>query len=134
MNEETPPVHWHTMDPEEVLKRLESKADGLDEAQAKRRREETGPNSLAAEEGVSPLRLLVRQVHTPLIYLLIGAAGLSFVIGHRVDSAVIAGVVVLNTLLGFFQEWRAEGALDALRKMAAHAGLQWSSVLAPSQK
>jgi Ca2+-transporting ATPase len=120
MNKETSPTHWHAMDPEEVLKRLESEADGLDEAQAKRRREETGPNSLAAEEGVSPLRLLVRQVHNPLIYLLIGAAGLSFVIGHRVDSAVIAGVVVLNTLLGFFQEWRAEGALSALRKMAAH--------------
>jgi Ca2+-transporting ATPase len=66
------------------------------------------------------LRLLVRQVHNPLIYLLIGAAVLSFGIGHRVDSAVIVGVVILNSLLGFFQEWRAEGALNALRRMAAH--------------
>lgn len=113
-------ANWHAMDPVEVLKRLDSGDDGLNDAKAKQRREETGPNSLEAEEGVSPLRLLVRQVHNPLIYLLIGAAGLSFVIGHRVDSAVIAGVVVLNTLLGFFQEWRAEGALNALRKMAAH--------------
>ncbi len=120
MNEPTAPANWHAMDPEEVLKRLDSGVKGLDEAQAKRRREEAGPNSLEAEEGVSPLRLLARQVHSPLIYLLIGAAVLSFAIGHRVDSAVIAGVVVLNTLLGFFQEWRAEGALNALRKMAAH--------------
>jgi P-type Ca2+ transporter type 2C len=120
MNEDTAPVHWHAMDPEEVFKHLDTGADGLDAAQAKHRREETGPNSLDAEQGVSMWRLLARQVHNPLIYLLIGAAGLSFVIGHRVDAAVIIGVVILNTLLGFFQEWRAEGALNALRKMAAH--------------
>jgi Ca2+-transporting ATPase len=120
MNETTAHVNWHAMDSEQVLKRLDSGADGLDEAKAKQRLAETGPNSLEAEDGVSPWRLLARQVHNPLIYLLIGAAVLSFVIGHRVDSAVIIGVVVLNTLLGFFQEWRAEGALNALRKMAAH--------------
>lgn len=45
---------------------------------------------------------------------------LSFAIGHSVDAAVIAGVVVQNTVLGCFQEWRAEGALSALRTMAAH--------------
>jgi len=120
MNEEARAVHWHAMDPEKVFERLDSGADGLDEAKATQRLEETGPNSLEAEEGVSPLFLLARQVHNPLIYLLAGAAVLSFVIGHRVDAAVIAGVIVLNTLLGFFQEWRAEGALNALRRMAAH--------------
>jgi Ca2+-transporting ATPase len=120
MDKETAAVNWHAMDPEQVFERLDSVADGLNEAKAKERREIAGPNSLAAEDGVSPWRLLARQVHNPLIYLLIGAAVLSFVIGHRVDAAVIAGVIVLNTLLGFFQEWRAEGALNALRKMAAH--------------
>lgn len=120
MTEETESVLWHAMDTEAVFERLDSGADGLDEAQANQRLENAGPNSLEAEEGVSPLRLLARQVHNPLIYLLVGAAVLSLLIGHHVDAAVIAGVVVLNTLLGFFQEWRAEGALNALRKMAAH--------------
>ncbi len=120
MNKETAPVNWHAMEPEQVLKRLDSGEDGLDQAQAQQRLEKAGPNSLEAGEGVSPLRLLVRQVHNPLIYLLIGAAVLSWFLGHRIDAAVIAGVVALNTLLGFFQEWRAEGALNALRKMAAH--------------
>jgi hypothetical protein len=46
---EAAPAHWHAMDPEEVLKRLDSGADGLDAAQAKKRREETGPNALEAE-------------------------------------------------------------------------------------
>jgi Ca2+-transporting ATPase len=120
MKEETKTVQWHALDAKAVFERLDSGENGLDEAQAKKRLEKAGPNSLEAEEGVSPLRLLARQVHNPLIYLLIGAAVLSFVIGHRVDAGVIFGVVVLNTLLGFFQEWRAEGALNALREMSAH--------------
>lgn len=112
-------AHWHAMDTDEVFKRLDAGKDGLSEAQAKQRLGETGPNSLEAEEGVSILRLLARQVHNPLIYLLMGAAVLSLLVGHRIDAAVIVGVVVLNTVLGFIQEWRAEGALDALREMAA---------------
>jgi Ca2+-transporting ATPase len=107
------------MDTEEVFKRLDAGKDGLSEARAKQRLEETGPNSLEAEEGISPLRLLARQFHNPLIYLLTGAAVLSLLVGHRVDAAVIAGVIVLNSLLGFIQEWRVEGALNALREMAA---------------
>ncbi|NLD05632.1 MAG: HAD-IC family P-type ATPase, partial [Synergistaceae bacterium] len=59
------------------------------------------------------------QVQNPLIYLLAGAAALSLFVGHAIDAAVIAGIIVLNTLLGFFQEWRAEGALDALRRMTS---------------
>ncbi|MCL4180121.1 MAG: HAD-IC family P-type ATPase [Verrucomicrobia bacterium] len=120
MNEAKKSVHWHALEPEVLAERLDSGEEGLDAVQAKQRLESWGPNSLETEEGVSPLRLLVRQVQNPLIYLLIGAAVLSLVIGHPVDAAVIAGVVVLNTLLGFFQEWRAEGALEALRKLAAH--------------
>ncbi len=111
---------WHALDAKAVFERLDSGDNGLDEAQAKQRLEKAGPNSLEAEAGVSPLRLLARQVNNPLIYLLIGAAVLSYVIGHRVDAGVIVGVVILNTLLGFFQEWRAEGALKALSEMSAH--------------
>jgi P-type Ca2+ transporter type 2C len=120
MNDETEPVHWHALDPEALFEHLNSGREGLDATEASQRLERTGPNSLEAEDGVSPWRLLARQVHNPLIYLLACAAVLSLLIGHRVDAAVIAGVIVLNTLLGFFQEWRAEGALNALRKMAAH--------------
>jgi Ca2+-transporting ATPase len=119
VKEQTEVVLWHALDAKAVFERLDSGEDGLDGAQAKLRMEKTGPNSLDVEAGVSPLHLLARQVNNPLIYLLIGAAVLSFVIGHRVDAGVIVGVVVLNTLLGFFQEWRAEGALNALRKMSA---------------
>ncbi|MFO7535945.1 MAG: HAD-IC family P-type ATPase [Kiritimatiellia bacterium] len=120
MKKEQHSTPWHALDVKAVFERLDSGDRGLDEAQAKQRLEKAGPNSLEAGEGAGPLRLLARQVHNPLIYLLIGAAVLSFVIGHRVDAGVIIGVVILNTLLGFFQEWRAEGALNALREMSAH--------------
>ena len=119
LNDETSSVRWHAMDPDEAFERLDSFKDGLSTDQARARLEETGPNSLEAEEGLSVWRLLARQVHNPLIYLLAGAAALSLLVDHRVDAAVIAGVIVLNTLLGFIQEWRAEGALAALHRMAA---------------
>ena len=84
-----------------------------------RRLEKIGPNSLVVEEGINPFRLLIRQVNNPLIYLLIFAAILSIFIGHTIDVIVIAGVIILNILFGFFQEWRAEKTLSALRRMAS---------------
>ena len=119
MKEQPLDIHWHAMDAQEALKRLEVSEDGLSEAQAGKRIEEAGPNTLEVEEGSGPLTMLLRQVHNPLIYLLVGAAILSLLVEHAVDAVVIAGVIVLNTLLGFIQEWRAEGALAALRRMAS---------------
>ena len=112
-------IAWHSLETEDALDRLDSAPKGLDSKQAQQRLEEHGPNTLGAEERVSPLTLLIRQVRNPLIYLLVGAAVLSLVVGKYIDSGVIFGVIVLNSLLGFFQEWRAEGALAALRHMAA---------------
>ena len=119
MNEQSLGNHWHAMEVEEALGRLEVSEEGLSDAQAGERLEKAGPNTLEVEEGVGTLSLLVRQVHNPLIYLLAGAAILSLLVNHAVDAAVIAGVIVLNSLLGFVQEWRAEGALAALRRMAS---------------
>ena len=111
--------NWHAIEAQEVLKRLDVSEEGLTSDEAARRLEEVGPNSLEVEESTGPLRLLLRQVRNPLIYLLAGAAILSLFIGHAIDAAVITGVIILNTLLGFIQEWRAEGALAALRRMAS---------------
>jgi len=119
MNEQPLDNYWHALDAQETLRRLEVSEDGLSDAQARQRLEETGPNSLEVEEGIGPLRMLIRQIHNPLIYLLAGASVLSVVVGHEIDAAVIAGVIVLNSLLGFIQEWRSEGALSALRRMAS---------------
>jgi len=119
MSGEEARVNWHALDMQEVFQRQESGPDGLGGAEAAERLEAVGANTLEAEEDVSPWELFWRQVHNPLIYLLLGAAALSLAAGKTVDAGVIAGVVVLNTVLGFVQEWRAEGALAALRQMAA---------------
>ncbi len=69
--------------------------------------------------GISPLKLLLKQVNNPLIYLLTGAAALSFATGHSIDAAVIGAVIILNTILGAVQELKADRALEALHRMAA---------------
>ncbi len=110
---------WHAKSAEEVLDALGSSFDGLAEDEPPERLEEHGPNTLTAEKGVTVSGLVLKQLKSPLIYLLIVAAGISVLAEHYVDAGVISAVVVFNTLIGVSQEWRAEKTLDALRRMAA---------------
>jgi P-type Ca2+ transporter type 2C len=110
---------WHAQSVDKALERIESSRGGLTREQAESRLQDAGPNTLQTEEGTAPWRLLFRQLHNPLIYLLLAAAAISLAAGKAIDAGVIVGVVALNTILGFVQEWRAEGALAALRDMAA---------------
>ncbi|MFW5684781.1 MAG: HAD-IC family P-type ATPase, partial [Spirochaetota bacterium] len=118
-NERVPSQHWHAMDADTVVERLESGREGLSEQSAFERCERYGHNVLEEQEGVSALSLILRQLRSPLIYLLAGAAVVSVIPGHYADAAVIGAVIILNTLLGFVQEFRAEQALDSLRRMAS---------------
>ncbi|HAA85553.1 MAG TPA: ATPase [Kosmotogaceae bacterium] len=119
MSEDRSMKNWHSMEIDEVINEVKGKKVGLSSGEVDKRLQEFGPNSLEAGKGISPLSILLHQVNNPLIYLLIGAALLSLFLGHSVDAIVIAGVIILNTLLGFSQEWKAEGALAALKKMAS---------------
>jgi magnesium-transporting ATPase (P-type) len=112
-------VVWHSLDENELSRILETSPEGLGTPEANERLARTGPNRLKVDEGVSPFKILIRQLNSPLIYLLEGAALISFMAGHRVDVAVTAAVIILNSLLGFIQEWRAEGALAALQDLTA---------------
>ncbi len=118
------PVHgeklaasWHAAAPEELLGTLDSAKTGLSEAEARGRLERFGPNVLQRARGDGPLRILVRQVRDPLIYVLIAAAALAVATGKVVDGAVVFGVVVVNTVIGFVQEYRAGKAIEALINM-----------------
>jgi Ca2+-transporting ATPase len=110
---------WHALTAEEALKRLSSGLAGLDPGQAATVLEEQGPNELQAAREVTLLELALHQLRSPLIYMLIAAAALSLVAGHPIDASVIAAVVVLNTIIGVTQEFRAGKALDALRQLSA---------------
>src|SRR5690606_22590473 len=105
---------WHALGPDEALAAVEGSPDGLDEAEAARRLRRDGPNRLRPRRGPSALRHLAAQFVDPLIALLVVAAVVSFLLGETVDAAVIGAVVVVNALIGFFQERRAESAIAAL--------------------
>ncbi len=108
---------WHGMSTDEVLKHLDSSVSGLNSEAATRRLEEYGPNRLPETKQRSALMRLLAQFHNVLIYVLLAAALVTFILQHWVDTAVIVGVVVVNALIGFVQEGKAEDALAAIRQM-----------------
>ena len=111
---------WHTLTPDAAAKRLHVDiADGLSETDATDRLRVQGPNRLAEKPPRSPWLLLLDQFKGFLILVLIGAAVLAGSIGDIKDAVVILFVVVINALLGFYQEYRAEQSLAALKKMLA---------------
>ncbi|NWG45740.1 MAG: HAD-IC family P-type ATPase [Alphaproteobacteria bacterium] len=110
-------VAWHSFTPEAVALRLRSGLDGLAEPEAEARLGRLGPNRLPEAPREPALLRLARQFHNLLIYVLFAAAAISLGLGHVVDAGVILAVVILNALIGFAQEGRAERALDAIRRM-----------------
>jgi P-type Ca2+ transporter type 2C len=112
-------VLWHTMPVAEALKQLESTPQGLSREEAARRLERFGPNTLKEEKRISPWEILLGQFKNFLILLLIAATVISIFLGETLDAIVIFAIVIASALLGFYQEYRAEKALQALKAMAS---------------
>ncbi|WP_456407318.1 calcium-translocating P-type ATPase, PMCA-type [Thiolapillus sp.] len=111
---------WHALDVDAVVTALDTDpSSGLDAAEVARRHEVYGPNRLIEKPPRDPWLLLLDQFKGFLILVLIGAAALAGAIGDLKDAIVILVVVVINALLGFYQEYRAEKSLAALKKMLA---------------
>lgn len=90
---------------------------GLTTAEAEEQLKKYGLNKLPEKKTTSSVEVLIRQVNNPLSYLLFGATVLSVIVGDKLDSFLIGGILVLNTLLGFWQEYKASKELEALRKL-----------------
>jgi Ca2+-transporting ATPase len=113
-------VAWHALDASAVVAQLGTNARrGLEAGEAERRLAEYGQNIFEAAKKTPWQVILARQFLSVLILILVVAAVISFAVGERVDAAAILAIVVLNGLLGFVQEWKAEEALQALRRMLA---------------
>jgi Ca2+-transporting ATPase len=111
-------MNWHSIEPTRVLKELNTDPHyGLTEDEIKRRIEKYGYNELKKEEGISPFTLFVNQFKNILIIILLIATVLSALVGETFDAALILLIVVFCAVLGFIQEYRAERALEALKKM-----------------
>jgi len=102
-----------------VLDDQESSLSGLTAGEARRRRDEHGPNEIARGGGRTPLDIFLTQFDSALIWVLLAAAGLSVWAGHTVDAVLIAVIVLANGVFGFVQDYRAEQSLDSLRELTA---------------
>ena len=109
----------HALPGTEVLEPLGTDTGGLDPGEALHRLEVHGPNRLEEKQRVSPLLLLARQFTDLLILVLAVAAVISAVLGEWIDAAAIVAIIILNGIIGFFQEYRAERSLEALKRLTA---------------
>jgi Ca2+-transporting ATPase len=116
----TESTNWHQISAEDAMDLLRTSADaGLSKSESAERLKIYGLNEIETDEGVTRWHIWVHQFKDPLIYILIVAAFLTLILQDYVDSVVISFVVMLNAVIGFFQESKAQSAILALSKLAA---------------
>ncbi|NMG29637.1 cation-transporting P-type ATPase [Aromatoleum evansii] len=111
-----PPV-WHALSQGEIERVLQTGPEGLTADEVQRRLERYGLNLLAPPARRGALLRLAMQFHNILLYVMLGAAAITAALGHWVDTGVLLAAVVINVIIGFIQEGKAEAALDAIRAM-----------------
>jgi len=110
---------WHAKDEETVLQALNTSLAGLGEQEAKSRLTQFGYNELKERKRVTPLQIFLGQFRDIFVFMLLIATAISFLIGEIVDASTIAAIVVLNSVVGFIQEYRSEKAIEAMKKLTA---------------
>ncbi|MEW5955864.1 MAG: calcium-transporting P-type ATPase, PMR1-type [Candidatus Micrarchaeota archaeon] len=114
-----PKTAFHALSPKQAMADLKTADQGLSEAEAEARLKQYGPNKLKEKKRKTPLQMFLQQFANVLIIILIIAALVSGFLGETIDAAFIVVIVVLNAVLGFVQEYRAEKAIEALKSMVA---------------
>lgn len=118
------PAPWHALPADGVAKRFGTGADGLTAEAASERLAAHGPNRLPKAAGRSWLARLWAHINNLLIWVMLVSAGIAALLGHGVDALVILLVIVVNTIIGYVQEGKAERALEAIQNMVApHASV-----------
>ncbi len=108
---------WYRHEAEECLAELSTTVGGLSDEEAERRRRRYGPNKLAEEERISRLRIVLHQFTSPLIFILLIAAVVTGFLREYIDMGVILAVIVVNAIIGYFQEYKAEESVRALKRL-----------------
>ncbi|MFT0892086.1 cation-transporting P-type ATPase [Pseudochelatococcus sp. G4_1912] len=108
---------WHALPVDAVLEILATNNNGLDSNEAKRRHALYGANELPKPPKRHPVLRFIAQFHNVLIYVLLSGALAASLLGHIIDAMVILAVVIVNAIVGFVQEGKAEAALSAIRSM-----------------
>jgi Ca2+-transporting ATPase len=113
-------MKFHSVTSEEALKHLSSTLDGLTEREADERLSQYGLNEIRRSRKISPIKIFLAQFNSFIVYILIAAVLISSLLQEYIDGVVIIAILIVNAVLGFFQEYRAEKAIESLKKMAAH--------------
>ncbi len=116
---------WHNQTAEEVLAHLGSTPTGLSRVEAARRLAAQGLNELKEGKPISPLHIFLAQFKSLIIWILIVAAVISGLLGERIDAIAILAIVLLNAVIGFYQEFKAEKSIAALKKMTSPHAKVW---------
>lgn len=104
---------------EDTLKHLSSGTNGLNIEEAQKRLAQYGPNEIRSAHEISAVKIFLSQFNSFIVYILIAAVIISLFLHEYIDSVVIIVILIVNAVLGFFQEYRAEKAVESLKKMAA---------------
>jgi len=113
-------MKFHSVTSEEALKHLSSTLKGLTEREADERLSQHGLNEIRRSRKISPIKIFLAQFNSFIVYILIAAVLISAMLREYIDGVVIIAILIVNAVLGFFQEYRAEKAIESLKKMAAH--------------
>lgn len=116
-------MQWHEADAKSVLKELNTGKQGLSEQEADSRIEKYGPNEIVEEKKAGAFEILTRQFASFLVIILVVAAIFSAFIAELLDTVAIILIVFLNAIFGFFQEYKAEKSIEALKNLAAQESI-----------
>ncbi|MFZ5905966.1 MAG: cation-translocating P-type ATPase [Nitrospirota bacterium] len=129
-------MNWYQLDLKQIFQILGTSEAGLLEGDALQRFEQFGPNKLAGDEGISRIKILLHQFTSPLIYILLIAGVVTLMLREYIDSGVIFVVVMLNAIIGYLQEYKAEESVRSLKKMVvprAKVLREWREKEIPSE-
>jgi len=104
---------------EKLYERLQTQPTGLTSQEADNRQKQYGENEIKQGKQINPLKIFFAQFHNFVVYILLVALTISFALGESIDAVVIATIIVLNSVFGFVQEFKAEKSIEALKKMAS---------------
>ncbi|MCX7724708.1 MAG: cation-transporting P-type ATPase [Thermodesulfovibrio sp.] len=110
-------MNWYQIPIKDIYHRLNTSEKGLSSEEAKKRLEKYGKNKIQEEEKINRLKIFIHQFTSPLIYILIIAGFITIFLKEYIDAGVIFAVVILNSIIGYLQEYKAEQSVRALKKM-----------------
>ncbi|MDM7202697.1 MAG: cation-transporting P-type ATPase, partial [Thermodesulfobacteriaceae bacterium] len=110
-------MNWYQLSIKEIYQQLKTSERGLSSEEVEKRLKQYGYNKLIEEEKINKLKIFLHQFESPLIYILIVACIVTIALKEYIDAGVLISVVIINALIGFFQEFKAEQSIRALKKM-----------------